>query len=147
MSIEYIDAEDELFGMVNQAFALAITGITPAPSLFFPSDLNVPPSPNDIYATCSFVIVTDGQSGIGAPGGKSLYEAVGLLTVQIYAPKQVASAFRTAQEMADMIRNVFRGHSTSGEIWFRNPRVTPVGGNTTMNQVNVVVTCTYKTEK
>jgi hypothetical protein len=147
MSIEYIDAQDELFGMTKQAFDIAITGVDPAPSLFFPGDLISPPPVNEIYATCSFVVVTDGQSGIGAPGGVSLYEAVGLLTVQIYAPKQSASSFRTAQEMADAIRNVFRGHSTSGEIWFRNPRVTPVGGNTTMNQVNVVVTCTYKTEK
>ena len=149
MSIEYIAAEDEMFGIVNGAWIAAYEAqnLDYVPQLFFPGQLELPPQTKQIYARCSFSVVTDKQIGLANAGGLSLYETVGLLAVQVYAPKTVVSSFRSAKQIASLVRDAFCKSSVSGELWFRDQKLTPTSGNETMNQVNVVVTCTFKTTK
>jgi hypothetical protein len=141
--IEYVAAEDEIFGVLNVAWLAAANGAT----LVFPGLLQVEPPIDEIYAECSFAIVKESQASLAQQNGKSIYETTGLLAVQVYAPKADSSSMRTAKEIASAVRDAFRKPSPSGEIWFRDQKVSPVGGNTTKNQINVVVTCTYRTLK
>jgi hypothetical protein len=149
VSITYLQAEDEIYGIANRAWVSSIdgSGLHYQPKLYFP-DSPVPPADVDeIYARCSFSVVTAEQASLSRYQGVSTYEEDGLFAMQIYAPKKKASALRTAKQMADVVRNAFCTPSTSGEVWFRGQRVSPVAGNETKNQVNVVITCTYRTTK
>jgi hypothetical protein len=138
--IEYVAAEDEIFGVANVAWLAAAPGLT----IVFPGVLKVEPPIDQIYAECSFVVVKESQASLAKVNGLSIYEATGLLAVQVYAPKADPSSMRTAKLIASAVRDAFRKPSPSGEIWFRDQKVSPVNGNTTKNQVNVVVTCTYR---
>jgi len=147
VSITYLEAQDELYGMVNAAMAAAAptVGLTYTPALYFPDTEVVPPNIDVLYAEASFVVVTAEQASLGSIRGVSMYEETGLLAVQVYSPKANPENLRIAQQIGEAIRTVFRGRSTSGAIWFRRQKLTPVAGNTTKNQVNVVATCIYKT--
>ena len=149
MSIRYLAAEDEVFGVVNAAFvgALAALGLAYVPAINFPGQLVAPPNVNQIYAECSFSVVTEHQASLSRVAGVSIYETVALLAVQIYSPKTDASALRIAKIIAMAVRDAFRLPSPSGEVWFKDQKLSPVAGSDTKNQINVVVTCTYKTKK
>lgn len=149
MSITYIEAQDEIFGIANRAWTAAMVGLelTYPPRLYFPDHVVAPPDVDELYGECSFVVVTANQATLNSYRGVSLYEEVGLFALQIYAPKKKASAFRKAQLIGSAVRDAFCKASPSGEVWFRAQRVSPVTGNETKNQINVVVTCIYRTSK
>lgn len=149
MITQYIDAEDEIFGVANTAWKLAIaeSGLDYNPKIFFPGQIKPTPDVTQIYADCSFSVVTDGQVGLNNYQGLSLYETVGLMLIQIFSPKLDPVAQRMTKMVADKVRNAFCKPSPSMEIWFRQQKLAPVSGNPTKNQVNVVVTCSFRTAK
>lgn len=148
MSIPYLDAKDEVYGMVNTAFTDAASGITPSPRLSFAgAGIAPPPNVDAIQADCSFVVVTSSQASLSNNQGKSLFQDVAMLTLQIYAPKKAVGAFRSAEQLGEAVRTRFCKPGVSGEVWFRDQRLSPVAGNETRDQVNVIVICTYKTLK
>jgi hypothetical protein len=149
MSIDYITAKDEIFGIANVAFITATqaASLTYQPIICFPGLLVQPPNVAQIYAECDFVVVTEEQSAFANVNGQRLYESVALFTMRLYAPKIDSASLRTAEAMAVLIKDAFRLPSPSGEIWFKRQRSSVVAGIDTKNQVNLVVTSTYKTEK
>lgn len=149
MSITDIQAEDEIFGIINTAWTAGLSAVTLPyiPKIYFPDKIVPVPPVDEIFAECNLAIVIANQASLARYQGKSTYETVGLAAIQIYSPKQSASALRTAKIIGGAIKDAFCAPSPSGEIWFRGQRLTPVAGNSTRNQVNVVVTCTYKTIK
>jgi hypothetical protein len=149
VSITYLQAQDEIYGMANVAWKAAsiAAGLSYTPKLCFPDKVVPPPDVEQIYAEASFVVVTADQATLSRYQGASTYEETGLFALQVYSPKKGAASLRVAQTIAAAVRDAFCKPSTSGEIWFRKQKVTPVSGNETKNQVNVVVTCTYRTTK
>ena len=149
MSITYLDAEDEIFGICNTSWIQGCTeqALAYRPQLTFPGTIAAPPSPKEVYAECSYSVVTEHQLTLSSVGGAKLYETVGLFALQVYSPKTDATALRTAKIIAGFVRDAFCRSSPSGEVWFRDQRLTVVSGNEIKNQVNVVVVCSYKTQK
>lgn len=147
MSITYLGAQDEVFGVMNAAWLAAVEAadLSYMPIISFPGALVVTPDPATIYAECHFSVVAEKQVGLSQQGGVKLYQSTALLIAQVYAPKTDASALRTIQTIGSALRDAFRQLSPSGEVWFSNQRFTPVSGNDTRHQVNTVVTCVYKT--
>jgi len=142
-----IQAEDEVFGIANSAWLAAIVGIdlTYVPAIYFPDAIVSTPDPTQIYAECDLKIVLSKQASLCRYQGQSFSDNIGLLSIQIYSPKQSGSSLRVAKIIGATIKNAFCKPSPSGYIWFQGQRITPVAGNATRNQVNVVVTCTYRT--
>lgn len=61
----------------------------------------------------------------GDPGPtKPIYENVGNLFVQVFAPMSKAGSYRKGDLLAIRARNIFRGYETPGGVWFRNARYT-----------------------
>lgn len=147
MSIAYLNAEDEIFGVVSAAWLAAIVGISYAPTLFFPGAIDPARPVDEIYAECSLVVVKEAQTVLANQDDKSIYESTALFAVQVYSPKSDPAALRTAKVIGSALLDAFCKPSPSGEIWFRDQRLTPVSGNTTKNQLNVVITCVYRTIK
>lgn len=147
MSIDYISAEDELFGICNTAFLAAaqVQGLAYSPQLNFPGLITDPPNVTQIYGACSFSVVVEHQSSLACSGGTKQYETVGLLVLQVFSPKSDQTALRIAKMIASSVRDAYCRPSPSGEVWFRDQKVSPVSGSETKNQVNVVITCTYNT--
>jgi hypothetical protein len=147
--IEYIAAEDEIFGVANVAWTEAVVAQSLAytPQLVFPGSIKAEPPVDQIWAECGFVVVKESQASLTNVDGVSMYESIGLFSMQIYSGKADSAALRIAKQMGEAVRDAFRRLSPSGEVWFRDQRLTPVTGNTTQNQINVVVTCTYQTLK
>lgn len=148
VSIDYIAAKDEVFGIVSDTFAaVAPESFDPVPALYFPGTLVAPPDPNVSYAICGFSVVTEKQSALASLLGVSIYETVALMSFQFYTPRTDVAALRKAETVGSAIKDAFRKASPSGEIWFRDQKLANVAGNETRNQVNVTAVCTYKTEK
>lgn len=149
MSITTIQAEDEIYGIAKRAWVSSIAGkgLAYTPKLYFPDKVVPSPDVDEIYAQCSFSVVIAEQASLSNYQGESTYEEDGLFVLQVYAPKKKATALRIAQEMAVVVRDSFCKQSPSGEVWFRGQKVTAVAGNAIKNQVNVVITCTYRTTK
>ena len=149
MSITYLQAKDEIFGVCNVAFlaAVAASSLLYTPQLVFPSSVVVPPDPTQIDAECHFIVVLERQACMTSVGGVKLYESVGLFSLKVFSPKLDPASLLIAETIASSVRDAFRAQSPSGEIWFKDQRCSVVAGTDTRNQVNVVVTCTYKTAK
>jgi len=149
MSIAYIAAQDEIFGIANAAWIAAAEAQTLGytPLIFFPDDEQPEPPVDQIYSEVNYANVKSPQASLGSSNGQSIYEDTALLTLKVYCPKSDKTAYRSATIIADAVRNAFRKQSPSGEVWFRNQRLAPVDGNPTQGQVNVVITCVYSTIK
>lgn len=149
MSIDLISAEDEVYGIVNSAWLSSIADLSLpySPVLSFPGQLQSAPNVDQIYAEVSMSVVKAQQDSISRYQGMSMYEYIALLAVQVYSPKNDASSLRIAKQIAVQIGNAFCKPSPSGEIWFTNQKVAAVAGNVTRDQVNVVVTCTFRETK
>jgi hypothetical protein len=149
MSMTYLQGKDEIFGVANTAFGVAAIAqaLAYTPKLIFPGMLSVPPDIQQIYGECSFSVVTEHQVSLSNVNGVKIYETVALFAMRLFSPKQDAAAFRIAETIGTAVKNAFRLPSPSGEIWFRNQRLSQVNGTETKNQINVVVTCTYKTQQ
>jgi hypothetical protein len=147
MSVDFLAGKDDIFGIANAAFvsAAAAAGLAYTAQINFPDVLALPPNVDQIYAECSFVVVTEKQIALSRIGGKKGYQTVGLFAMQVFSPKTDASALRVAQTIASAVRDAFCQPPIPTEVWFRDQRLTPVSGSDTKNQTNVVVTCTYKT--
>jgi hypothetical protein len=149
MSIEYITAQDEIFGVANAAWIAAAEAqsLTYTPAMFFPGDEQLEPPVDQIYSEVNYANVKSSQASLSNWNSISVYEDLALFTLKVYCPKSAVTAYRTATVLADAVRNAFRKKSPSGEIWFRNQRVAPADGNATQGQINVVVTCVFRTLK
>lgn len=145
----YQDAKDELFGIVRSV--LISTAIT---TLFgYEIDTRysgVPgekPDQSRLWARVSAQLVTDGQTALANNNGVKLYEAVGLLYVQLFAPRNIPGGEDKAEQLAEAIRSEFRKASPSGLIWFRNQKIVDLPETLESYPKNVVTTFSYKTSQ
>lgn len=147
MAIQYEDAIDELFGMVKVVFDdsqwLTLFG--------YVIDVRWPgvayatkPDPSKQWARVSQQVVTDGQVSLANTQGKRVFETVGLLYAQLFAPRNTPGAAENSRKVAEAIRDKFRGNSPSNEIWFRNQKIVELPTTQDSTPVNVVITYSFK---
>lgn len=141
MITSYQEAEDAIFALATSTWNSVANGA----ALYYDGQLEAPLDPTVFYGLATFKIVSEGRQTVGQTNGQALFEAVGLFSLQIYAPIRDVAAYRTAKAIAEAVKNAFCTQN-NGDIWFSRQRSTPVG-NEFRNQVNVTVTCTYQTIK
>ena len=91
----------------------------------------------------------DSQSSLANDqgNGERRYHAVGLLYIQVFGSRVEAGSTDMARKLAEAIRDVFRGNSVSGAIWFRDQKVVKLPETEENYPYNVVVTFEYDTIK
>lgn len=148
MSITFQGALDLMFAQVKAAIdanANAILGY--APDVRYPG---VPKSDGPdiakLWLRVSAQIVTDGDAALAGALGKRIYEAQGILAIQLFAPRNVASA-RDAQalSLAEAIRSTFRVGASSGEVWFTEAKITELPETVDSYPLTVSVRFSYRT--
>lgn len=145
--IDYLGATDEMFAVINTANnngASAIFGYTPV--IVWP-DLTPDFTQQDkAWMRAGITTVTDAQSALstceGAPGQK-LYESHGLVWMQLFLPRSVATSSDDGRRLAVVLRNAFRGVKTPGGVWFRNSRIVEVAPENNFFRKNVVSEYVY----
>lgn len=55
--------------------------------------------------------------------GNVRYENFGVIIIQVFAPRSGASGKQLARDLADQVRNRFRGHITQGGVAFYEARI------------------------
>ena len=122
-ALTYTDAIDTMFGMVNAAWvgAASIVGYTPVIRWQGKEVADKPPV-DQIWARVSAQIITDQQSSLANINGNRMYEAKGLLYIQLFCPRS-NNDLQTGRIFSQYIREVFRTESPDGNIWFTNQRI------------------------
>lgn len=146
MSITYSQATDELFGMVKEVFDNSISLIGYIPDLRWPG---IPrgdkPDNTKYWARPSAQWVVDQQSALANDQGEKIYEAIGLLYVQLFGPLGAPDSPDNIRALGELLQVKFRGQSDSSEIWFRNHRILTLPETAKNYRANFVVEFSYKT--
>jgi hypothetical protein len=73
------------------------------------------------------------------------YETVGLVFIQLFAPKSKASSYDNGRLIAALVRDALRTAGVSGNVWFENVRVNPLTPDGTNYRWNIVGDIRYDT--
>lgn len=80
-------------------------------------------------------------------GETSRFEREGFVFVQVFAPKDFARGFETAEALAVVARNAYEGKQTPSGVWFRSATHREVGSAEPWWQFNVDIEFTYEERK
>jgi hypothetical protein len=145
MPVTYTDAQDELFGIVNGAVAQLGSIVGYIPSIQWPgSAVAGSPDYSKIWMRVSSKIVTDKLSALGNRAGQRLYKANGLMFIQLFAPRTLASTF-LAKQAAQFIRDFFRTESVTGELRFVEAKMVELDPEDLYYPINIAVQFEYYT--
>ena len=144
MTVAYDEGLDEIFALFSAAWLAntpAIVGYMPDvrwPNIEEPAK---PPS-DKFWARVSNKTVLEEQCSMSAcveQPGLRRYEISGLVFVQIFCPKQLATASELGKKLAIIARNAFRGKQTEpGRVWFRNTTINELPPEALFYRYNVV---------
>jgi|ERR1044072_1973077 hypothetical protein len=141
--INFADVRDEintLFLAAWQANTAAIAGYVP--DIYWQGVQSpIQPDGSKFWIRLSKQNVIEQQAAlstcVGAPGQR-MYEASGLVFVQLFCPKSTSESFDLGQKLAVVARDAFRGKSTANNIWFRNVRINELEPEELYYRFNVV---------
>lgn len=135
----YTEAQDELFGIVQaKVSSLAYVAWPRVPAASNPDKTT-------LWARVSMQTVTDSQSSLAGSNGVRRFETVGLLYVQLFAPRNIGGSSEEALTLAKTIRDEFRKASPSGLISFKDQKIVELPETDQNYPINVSVTFTYQT--
>lgn len=148
MPIDYVDAQDEMYALLLAAWNAntpAIVGYVP--ELRY-QNVEIPTKPDSskYWARLSIQTVTEGQTTLSSSvvsDGHSRYTTNGLIFVQIFAPLSDSLCGRNGQLISQVAKKAFRGHTTSGKVWFRNGRIQELPNDSQSVRFNVVTEYQY----
>ncbi len=124
--IGYIDATDEMFGVINGVLTdtrwHALLGYNI--DTRWPGDA-VPAKPSmvEMWARVSKQVVTDSQACLANANGERKFKTNGLLFVQLFCPRNQPATLENGRQVAIALQKEFRKQSPSGEISFRNQMI------------------------
>jgi len=147
MTTTYHDAIDEMFGAAKGVFdadAVAILGYTPAVN-WRGSPTGDPVDKSKLWARVSWATVTDGQASLANDGTKKLYECVGILSIQLFCPRNEADSAVNGVLLAEALQQQFRHRSVSGELWYLNFKIVELPETATDYPITVSGQVRYKT--
>lgn len=128
MTVDYSAARDEMFALFKTAWdasSSTVAGYVPEVR-YQGRELPTKPSATKHWCRISTQNVIDRQitlSDCVEESGKKRYESAGLVFVQLFAPKSVATADEQGRKLAEVAKKAFRGKTTPGAIWFKNVRI------------------------
>lgn len=143
MTLEYDAARDEMFALFLTAWnanTTALVGYVPEVRWQGKED-GTKPDRSKFWARVSIQSVLEQQATLSncvVEQGKKKYESAGLVFVQLFGPKAVATAYDDLQKLAKVARNAYRGKTTPGNVWFRNVRINTLGPEELFYRLNVV---------
>jgi hypothetical protein len=150
-SMTGIEARNEMFGVLQTAWNVAVALLDPAPtetpSIIWPGEAVPEPDSALIYCTPNLEILTKNQKTLRRIQNKSLFETSAIFSTSIFAPKSDLTALSVALILGAAVEVAVSKASPSGCIWFRGARSGPANGTETQNQVNVVATCVFQNQQ
>jgi hypothetical protein len=154
---DYIGATTEIFDVLKNAWiadagapgiltTLFGVGKGYTPVLLCPGDIHTEDlDVSKIYAKAAYQTVTEPQTAFRSGDGTRLFEATGMLGVQVYCPKNVAKAYLGGKLLARLVQSSFRNPPAGGSVWYFNQRIIEQGAVQNSNQINIYVSCRYQT--
>lgn len=138
--IDYPDAVDAMFSQFNTEWAAGTTAICGyVPQVFWDGVESATALDTSKYwARVSEQQVTSEQSTFRNESMKKRQRNHGLIFVQVFAPRSVANSMDIGRKLANYAKNIFKGKSTNGRIWYRNSRVLTLSPEEMYNRFNVV---------
>lgn len=79
--------------------------------------------PKVSFARFTMQPVLERQATLRDATGVQRYTSTGLIHIQVFTPRTADLAEEWARKLAVVARNIFRGKSFDGCIWFRNVRI------------------------
>lgn len=120
----YAQALDSMFASVKatlDASGMSLVGYKP--DTRWPGvPIASPPDKTKLWARVSVQIATDGQAALANFQGITLYEAMGLLYVQLFCPRNLAASLPNGRLVAIALQATFRSLGATGDIWYRNAK-------------------------
>lgn len=155
MPINYTDALDIMYGMINYAWPQVATLAGYTPLLYWPGQPEPQPNRDQIFARVSIQMIQDEQVSLG-PLGQQKFEAHGLLYVQLFIPRTVAPlqdspAFQALDPLnigrliAQTLQGIFRMGSQDGDIWFRRPTIRELASTPDYYPITLATEFMYQT--
>lgn len=125
MPTTYTDAQDEMFGMANAVFATtAVSLLGYAPDVRWPG---VPkagvPDRTKLWARVSEQIVTEEQASLANANSIRLFDAIGMLYMQLFCPRNIAASVELGRAVGIALQVAFRHTSPSGQVWYRKAKM------------------------
>jgi len=148
MTATYDEARNQIFGLFKAAWdanTTAVAGYVPEVR-YQGKEVGTVPDSTKHWARISTQSVLETQATLSTcveESGKSRYESSGLVFVQLFAPKNVATAYDIGTKLAQIARNAFRGKKTTGQVWFRNVRINNLEPEALLYRFNVVAEYEY----
>ena len=146
--IGYIDATDEMFGIINAVLTDAKwhTALGYDIDTRWPGDaVAAKPSMVQLWARVSKQVVKDAQDSLANAEGERNYETVGLLYVQLFCPRNQPATLDNGRLVAIDLQKAFRKQSPSGEIWFLNQAIRELAETEENYPIQVVTEYRYNT--
>lgn len=99
---------------------------------------------NKYWARLSVRNVTEDQATLGSPEvGKHEYETVGIITIELYGPKQDNTAITKLRKLGEFVRNAYRSVASGGEVCYREVTLRERGGESRWRRVDVTAVYTF----
>lgn len=144
MATTYDAAIDEMFGVVKGVLAgQVILGYVP--DTRWPGvPLGTKPDATRLWVRVSAKVITDNQATLANANGKTLYEATGMLYIQLFCPRNIGASIDNGRLVAKAIQSAFRT-SLSAEIWYTKAKIEELPESDESYPINVSVQFYYKT--
>lgn len=146
MSVTYTQARDLIFGAVDAAWTANMATIFGGErELRFASiEQRDPPANDKAWGYCDALITDTRQIGLRNDATRR-YKTVGVLTVDVYAPRQEVNAAIAALDMGNAIKKSLEKPHHNG-IWFRHVTAHPSRNTAGFAVVRVVADFIYTEE-
>lgn len=146
MSINYPAVIDEMFTTVKAIADGSSDLIGYVPEVRWQGvPKSTKPPVDKFWLRASKMIVTEQQASLSSVDDTRMWEAIGLMYVQCFCPRNLASSIDNGRLFAERMRNAFRQQSLSGEIWYRNQKVVELPETAESYPINVVIEFHFKT--
>lgn len=134
-------ARDEMFARVKEIVDAMDSSIRPL--MTWEDVSGTGPSDLSPWVNTFMQSFSGSQSSLTGPESKKRWTTEGLLVMQVRT--KVGEGSQLSDLISSTIRSGFRGHSTPGGAWFRNPRKQLIGAEGGWNRVDVLVDFLYDT--
>lgn len=150
MSLTDETARDEIYTLFTDIWADLINGpssiVSYIPEVRYPG-IEKPEKPDQtkFWVRNSLQIISQPQTCLngGTNGSKTRYTTHGLFFSQLFCPKNDNNGITNGWKLSIIIRNAFRGTTTPGKIFFRNPTIKQLDDEAHFHRFNIVVEYEY----
>lgn len=139
----YDQSTDDIFGVVNTTVTNGAPGIVGYVPEMRWQNVEEPATPpvDQLWLRTSLQTVINEQATLSTDegtAGQKRYDIQGLVFVQIFLPRSVATSGADGRKVGEMLVNAFRGTRTTNGVWFRNARVQELAPEDSYFRFNVV---------